>query len=252
MDEYKAVIERSLKEAKQLIDREMKQIVIETKAHANDLVTNIDRLVESYFIKQIQTHFPNDHIIGEEGIADPIEDLSGTVWIIDPIDGTMNFVHQQKHYAISLGVLVEGVPVLGYVYDVQANDLYSAEAGKGAFLNGERLEKRSTVSLGDALIALDHSFFNLQHSMNWIRDHVRGIRMIGAGSIELAYVAAGKLDAFATANIHPWDYAGAFVICSEAGVMMSQLSGKQLDFWNSSSLWCGNVEGKEKLLEEST
>ena len=247
MEDYKAFIEKALNEASQLIKQKLGDFTVETKANPNDLVTDIDRLVETYFVDQIQSHFPNDHIIGEEGIADQAKNLSGTVWIIDPIDGTMNFVHQQKHFAISIGVVVDGKPTLGYVLDVHADDLYSAEVGKGAWLNGNVLEKKKTTPLNEAVIGVDHSFFDRQPSINQVRAQVRGLRMMGVGAIELAYVAAGKLDGFVTNKINPWDYAGAAVLAIEAGVEITQLSGEPLDFWSQSDLWCGNVADKETL-----
>ncbi|TSB48494.1 inositol monophosphatase family protein [Alkalicoccobacillus porphyridii] len=252
MEAYKSFIEKTLNEAKQLIDERIQEFTVETKANANDLVTNVDRLVEAYFVNQIQLNFPKDHIIGEEGMASPPKDLSGTVWIIDPIDGTMNFVHQQKHFAISIGVLVDGKPVLGYVLDVHENDLYSAEAGKGARLNGTLLKKKQSTPLNEAVIAFDHSFFDLQPSINDIRSKVRGIRMMGVGAIELAYVAAGKLDGFVTAKINPWDYAGAAVLVQETDVELTQLSGEPLNYVNQSDLWCGNVQNKEQLWKKTS
>ena len=98
-------------------------IEIETKSNANDLVTNIDREIELFFIEKIKAFDPTHRILGEEGMGEKVESLEGVVWIIDPIDGTMNFVKQHRHFMISIGVYVDGVGILGYIFDVMREEL---------------------------------------------------------------------------------------------------------------------------------
>ena len=106
-------------------------LVIETKSSANDLVTNIDRETELFFIEKIRGFNPTHKILGEEGMGEKVESLEGVVWIIDPIDGTMNFVKQHRHFMISIGIFVNGVGKLGYIFDVMREDLFYAIAGEG-------------------------------------------------------------------------------------------------------------------------
>src|SRR5699024_5348204 len=113
---------------------------IDTKSNPNDLVTEMDRKVEQFFAEKIRRKYQSDRILSEECFGDEIEDLTGTVWIIDPIDGTMNFVHQKRNFAISLAIFHEGIGEIGFVYDVMADVLYHAKKGEGAFKNDQRLE----------------------------------------------------------------------------------------------------------------
>ena len=101
------------------------ELIIESKSEANDLVTNIDKETEQFFIKHIKEDFAEHRIFGEEGFGDDIKDLNGYVWLLDPIDGTMNFIHQKKNFAISLGIYKDGVGILGYIYNVMEDDLLS-------------------------------------------------------------------------------------------------------------------------------
>src|SRR4051794_14169549 len=108
-------------------------IEIETKSNANDLVTNIDRETELFFIERIKSFYPSHRIFGEEGMGEKVEHLEGVVWIIDPIDGTMNFVKQHRHFMISIGIFEDGIGKLGYIFDVMRGDLFYAIAGEGAW-----------------------------------------------------------------------------------------------------------------------
>ena len=115
---------------------------IETKTNRNDLVTNMDKDTERYFVSQIKKTFPEHRIFGEEGMGNDIQDLKGIVWIIDPIDGTLNFIHQQRNFAISLAIYEDGIGKIGMIYDVVHDELYHAIKGKGAYLNETKLSRR--------------------------------------------------------------------------------------------------------------
>ena len=135
-----------------------KHIDIDSKADANDLVTNIDREVEQFFISRIKQDFPDHRILGEEGFGDNVKTLDGVIWMLDPIDGTMNFVHQKRNFAISLGIYAEGVGMLGYIYDVMLDDFYNAVKGEGAYFNDERLPPLEITPLTDAVIGINASW----------------------------------------------------------------------------------------------
>ncbi len=112
-----------------------KTLDIQTKSNPNDLVTNIDKEIEQFFIKKIREIYPNHKIMGEEGFGDRSIKHEGVVWLIDPIDGTMNFIHQQRNFAISLGIYENGLGKIGLVYDVVHDELYHAFRGEGAYMN---------------------------------------------------------------------------------------------------------------------
>ena len=128
---------------------------IQTKADANDLVTNIDKEIEQFFIKEINKNFPSHRVLGEEGFGDEIENIDGVLWIIDPIDGTINFVHQQRNFFISIGIFEDGNKKLGYLYDVVHDELYYARVGEGAYWEEHQLPMLEDVAVENALIGVN-------------------------------------------------------------------------------------------------
>ena len=208
-----------------------KQIDIDSKADANDLVTNIDREVEQFFISRIKQDFPDHKILGEEGFGDDIASLDGVIWMLDPIDGTMNFVHQKRNFAISLGIYVDGVGMLGYIYDVMRDDFYSAAKGKGAYLNDERLPQLEITPLEQAVIGISASWVAPNRYVDnekiiELVQRCRGTRSYGSAAIELAYVAAGRIDAYISMRLSPWDIAGGMVIAQEVGAVTTNMAGQ--------------------------
>jgi len=150
-----------VKEAGSFIKKSFPQTLnVQTKSNPNDLVTNIDQETEKFFIEKIKESFPDHKILGEEGFGDKIESLDGVVWIIDPIDGTMNFIHQQRNFAISLAIYCDGVGEIGLIYDVVHDELYHARLGKGAFMNNMPLPKLEQTEVKEAIVALNNSLEN--------------------------------------------------------------------------------------------
>ncbi|AQQ53839.1 inositol monophosphatase family protein [Planococcus lenghuensis] len=232
----------------------VQDIQVETKADANDLVTNIDKEIEQFFIGRIKNDFPDHRIFGEEGFGDPVEDLSGIIWILDPIDGTMNFVHQKRNFAISLGIYQEGTGVLGYIYDVVNDDLYSAQQGKGAYLNDERLPDLTETAISEAMVGINSTWLTpnryIDHEavIQLIRD-IRGARSYGAASLEIAYVASGRLDAYVSMRLSPWDIAGGLVIALETGAVASNFHGDSANLLQSDSFLIANPSIHPLLLD---
>ncbi|GKV55724.1 inositol-1-monophosphatase [Sporosarcina sp. NCCP-2222] len=207
------------------------QIDVESKAEANDLVTNIDKEVERFFIQRIRDAFPDHKIFGEEGFGDQIHSLDGIVWLLDPIDGTMNFIHQKKNFAISLGIYKDGVGMLGYIYDVMADDFYHAVKGEGAYYNDERLPLLEVTRLEEAVIGINASWVvpnrRVEHEpLIELVAKCRGTRSYGSAAIELAYVASGRIDAYVSMRLAPWDIAGGMVIAQEVGAVATNLKGE--------------------------
>ncbi len=206
------------------------QIYIDSKADANDLVTNIDREIEQFFINRINTDFPNHKILGEEGFGDDIKSLEGVIWMLDPIDGTMNFVHQKRNFAISLGIYQDGVGILGYIYDIVHDELYSAKKGEGAYINDERLPQLEVTALSEAVIGVNarwiapNRYIDHEKMIGLVLD-CRGTRSYGSAAMELAYVASGRLDAYISMRLSPWDIAGGMVIAGEVGAVATNLHG---------------------------
>jgi myo-inositol-1(or 4)-monophosphatase len=222
-----------------------KTLNIQTKSNPNDLVTNIDKEIEQFFINKIRKSFPNHRILGEEGFGDEVSNLDGVVWIIDPIDGTMNFIHQQRNFAISLGVYENGIGKIGIIYDVAHDELYHAINGKGAFMNDTQLPTLSKSTVKESIIALNATGVMENHRIDHnlliplVRE-ARGTRSYGTAALEMVFVATGRVDAYISMRLSPWDVAAGAVIIEELGGVVTNLRGKKLDFLSQDSLLVAN------------
>lgn len=218
---------------------------IQTKSNPNDLVTNIDKEIEQFFINKIKNTFPTHKILGEEGLGDEIGNLEGIVWIIDPIDGTMNFIHQQRNFAISLGVYENGTGKIGIIYDVAHNELYHAIKGQGAFMNDSRIPTLTKTTVKESIIALNATWVienrRIDHNLMipLVKD-ARGTRSYGTAALEMVFVATGRVDAYISMRLSPWDYAAGAVIIEELGGVVTNLRGNKLDFITQDSLLVAN------------
>ncbi|SDY77933.1 myo-inositol-1(or 4)-monophosphatase [Evansella caseinilytica] len=219
------------KEAREYILVKMKEsFQISTKADQDDLVTDVDKGVENFFQEKLAAAFPDHRLMGEEGSAQAVKDLTGVVWILDPIDGTMNFVHQERFFAISLGIFQEGEGMIGIVYDVMGDELFTSRKGRGAFLNGAPLPRLIESPLNEAILSINAGWIINDRRLEELVRKARGIRTYGSAALEIAYVAAGRLDAYISHNLAPWDIAGGSVILKEVGGIMTNDKGSELTF----------------------
>lgn len=247
---------RWIKEAGERIRSSFDQTLnVQTKSNPNDLVTNMDKEIEQFFIAKIREKYPEHQILGEEGFGDQPERLAGVIWMIDPIDGTMNFIHQQRNFAISLGVYEEGTGQIGLVYDVVHDELYHAVRGKGAFLNGGKLPILEEANVKEAIIALNATWViensRIDHNLliPLARD-ARGTRSYGTAALELIYVATGRVDAYISLRLAPWDFAGGAVIVEELGGVVTNLRGKKLNYLSKDSVLVAKPGLHETILKE--
>ncbi|EAC5197819.1 inositol monophosphatase family protein [Listeria monocytogenes] len=209
---------------------------IDVKSGRNDLVTNMDKETEAFFVKQIKEHFPDHRLFGEEGMAADVTDLDGIVWILDPIDGTLNFVEQQRDFAISLAVYENGVGRLAYIYDVTRDELYFGEKGKGATVNGRTIPKLDpTVDLEDALLIANLSVTRKFPTMWEAVKASRGLRLHGAASLEYMDVATSRAGAYLSANLAPWDIAAGKIIVEELGGKVTRINGEKMNMLEKGS-----------------
>ena len=228
---------------------------IATKDDPNDLVTEMDRKVEEFFAEKIRNQYPDDLILSEEGFGDEVNSLDGTVWIIDPIDGTMNFVHQKRQFAISLAVFHDGVGEIGFVYDVIAGQLYHAKKGQGAYKNEERLlslDKKKNLSESILMInmlwCIPNEKVNHHKIANLVKD-VRGSRSYGSAALEFAYLAEGIADSYLSFRLHPWDIAAGVIIFREVGGITVQADGSALSFLKQEPTVAAHPDLIDELLE---
>jgi myo-inositol-1(or 4)-monophosphatase len=236
-----------IKQAADLIKKSFeKELIVEYKSNPNDLVTEIDKEVELFFKNEIAKQFPQHYILGEEGTGNDLKTLDGIVWIIDPIDGTTNFVHQQRHFAISVGIYENGVGMVGLVYDVMADEFFSAVKGQGAFLNGQKLPMLKEAKVEDALIAVNSYWIVNNESLVELVKRSRGIRSYGAAALEMTAVAANRLDAYISLRLSPWDFAASAIIIHEVGANITTVDGEKVDLLNP----CSICVAKDRLFEE--
>jgi myo-inositol-1(or 4)-monophosphatase len=198
--------------------------------NTNNLVSYVDLRSEEILKEGCRQLLPKSGFINEEGGTEAGSD--GFTWIIDPVDGTTNFVHGLPHFAISLALQLDGKTVLGFVYDPNRDEMFSAEAGKGAFLNGKAIHVSETSALRESLLCTGFPY----HEYEWLDDFVdlvnsfqrnsHGIRRYGSAALDLSYVATGRFDAFFELDLNSWDVAAGILIVEEAGGKVSGFDGQ--------------------------
>ena len=200
-----------------------------------DLVTAADVEVEQAFRALIAARFPSHVVLGEEAAGTLGAGASGHRWIIDPIDGTTNFVHGVALFCVSIALEIDGRIDLGVVYDPNADELFTAERGEGARLNGRRLAVTSQAVLIDALLVTGFPYnprAGRRHQVEVFAAFLeasRAVRRLGSAALDLCYVAAGRFDAFWEDQLHAWDIAAGSLIVTEAGGNVTDYTGAPLD-----------------------
>lgn len=234
-------------EAGDLIRKKMyNPLTIDTKSNPNDLVTELDKEVEFFFASKIKTHYPQHFLLSEEGYGDNLSSEVGTIWVLDPIDGTMNFVHQKQNFAISLGIYNEGIGQIGFIYDVMNNNLYSAMRNGGAFKNDYKLKRlNENLNLNHSIICMSHRWlsensFSDRKVMQQLTNDIRGTRTYGSAALEFAYVAEGAADAYITMSLEPWDIAAGRIIVREVGGLTTNIYGEEVGMLERSSIISSN------------
>jgi myo-inositol-1(or 4)-monophosphatase len=222
---------------------EVENLQVSLKGPAN-FVSLADRRAEEMLYSDLAKARPGYGFIGEEG-GNRIGDDKTHTWIVDPLDGTTNFLHGIPHFAISIGLQREGTMIAGVIYNPANDELYTAERGKGAFLNDQRLRVAGRRKPSDCIIACglphigrgDHELSRVE--MAEIQNKVAGLRRFGAASLDMAFVAAGRLDGYWERNLQPWDMAAGQIMVREAGGIVSGIAGDD-DPLKTGSVICGN------------
>jgi myo-inositol-1(or 4)-monophosphatase len=209
---------------------EVERLQVSRKGPAN-FVSAADQRAEELLREELERARPGYGFLGEEGGARDGTDKTHR-WIVDPLDGTMNFLHGIPHFAISIGLEREGGIFAGVVYNPANDELFTAERGKGAFLNDTRLRVAARERLADAVVACalphpsrgDALLTHREHTA--VQDKVAGLRRFGAAALDLAWVAAGRFDAYWERSISPWDVAAGIALVREAGGFVTDLDGR--------------------------
>ena len=203
---------------------------VEVKAR-NDFVSEVDYGAEARIIDDLRKAFPDHGIVGEE--SGEIEGAGEYRWIIDPLDGTTNYLHGFPHYAVSIACEHKGRITHGVVYDPFKQELFAASRGDGATLNNRRIRVGNSKSLDSALLATGFPFRNPEQLDQFLKlfkqlfTSVRDIRRAGSAALDLAYVAAGRLDGYWEAGLQAWDLAAGALIVREAGGLVTDYSGEE-------------------------
>ncbi|WP_028782634.1 inositol monophosphatase family protein [Thalassobacillus devorans] len=244
-------------EAGEQIRKKMEQpFKIETKSNPNDLVTELDKETEKFFVEKIRNHYPQHQLFGEEGFGDDIKTLDGTVWIVDPIDGTMNFVHQKRNFAISIGIYYDGIGEIGLIYDVMADVLYTAIKGEGAYKNDKPLKRLEEPQELEKSILAINSFWALRNKrvgeegIHRLVEKVRGTRSFGSAALEFAFVAEGIIDGYLTMSLMPWDIAAGIVIVEEVGGITTQADGQPVNMLEKNSILTSHRDIHQEIVSE--
>ena len=210
--------------------RELDLLTITSKG-PKDFVSEVDREAERIIVETLLASYPDHAILAEEGTAKGDNADAENVWIIDPLDGTTNFLHGFPQYCVSIALAQRGVVTQGVVYDPVRNDLFTATRGRGAFLNDRRIRVSRRQHLRDCLIGTGFPFRDGSYLDTYLRmmktmiEQTAGLRRPGAAALDLAYVAAGFYDGFWEVGLNAWDVAAGSLLIQEAGGLIGDLAG---------------------------
>lgn len=219
----------------------------------NNLVSYVDKESESRFVAGLTKIIPNSGILGEEGVDNSSID-NPIRWIIDPLDGTTNYVHGVPAYCTSVALEVEGEIVLGVIYEPNRKECFCAYKNGGAFLNGSNIKVTPTSGLNQSLFAtgFPYDYFERMDGymelLKYLMKNTRGIRRIGAAALDMCYVACGRFDAFFELALQPWDVAAGSIIVAEAGGISTDFNGGN-DYIFGKSIVSSNQHVHQKILE---
>jgi myo-inositol-1(or 4)-monophosphatase len=215
-----------------VLDQRVGELVTEVKTSGSDLVTAVDRAAETLIVETILSYRPDDGLLGEEGSSRP--GTSGVRWIIDPIDGTTNFVLGHPGYSVSIAAEVDGTVVAGAVADPVHGELHEAVIGGGARCNGRLVRVRDTDRLERSVVATGFSYLahrrrNQAQALTTVLPEIADIRRMGSAALDLCGVAVGRVDAYYELGLNEWDLAAGALIAAEAGATVRRRTITEVD-----------------------
>jgi myo-inositol-1(or 4)-monophosphatase len=227
-----------------------RRVAFETKGEF-DLVTEADRASERLVVERLRSHFPTHSIVAEEGGGH--ESASEYRWFVDPLDGTTNFAHSFPVYNVTLGLERAGELIAGVVFDPTRQEMFTAERGSGAYLNNRRIHVSAIEHVADSLASTGFPSRKRHHNVNihfyyQLAMASHGVRRTGSAAIDLAYVAAGRLDFYWEFGLKPWDVAAGALLVSEAGGRVSQMRGNPHSVTASDDVLADNGVLHEEIL----
>ncbi|KAA9220782.1 MULTISPECIES: inositol monophosphatase family protein [Aerococcus] len=222
------------KEAKARVDAGLDQdLGVQEKTSSRDLVTVLDGELERFYRQEIKKHFPNDRILGEEGQGDQAQSLEGAVWIVDPIDGTLNFVKQRAHYVTMLARYVDGIGQVGLIYGLDTGQSLLALAKEGAYLNGQALDlsrqsELAEASLDQVLMSTEALPLDGDLELYQLSKSTLGLRIFGCAGLDVVHLALGRTGLYLN-QLYPWDNAVALILADLCGFKVTDFKGQPLN-----------------------
>jgi myo-inositol-1(or 4)-monophosphatase len=231
-----------------------KEKEISTKSTETDIVTQVDLLCQEAIIKSIKQEFPDHGFLAEEDDVDVINE-SGYVWVIDPVDGTVNYANGIPMFCVSIGLRKGNEMLVGVVFSPVLNELFWAAKGQGAYLNGKKISVSKTSKLINSVIGTGFAYDKDTNPDNNTKEfcavtkRIRGVRRLGSAAIDLVYVACGKLEGYWEMSIKPWDIAAGVLILEEAGGIATDFSAEGLQFAKKTNIIATNKGIYEELFK---
>lgn len=217
----------------------------------NSLVTYVDKTAEKKIVDLLSKLLPESGFIAEEGTSNKKGEIFN--WVIDPLDGTTNFIHGIPAYCISIALLKKNELIIGVIYDPNQEEMFYAWKNGGSYLNGKSISVSSTEKISDALLATGFPYYDYEkldgymNILKWLMHNSRGLRRIGSAAIDLAYVACGRFDAFYEYSLNPWDVAAGAIIVNEAGGSVKDFNGGTNYLFNK-EIVASNLQVESQLL----
>jgi len=241
---------RWLQEVQQnVMKRVTQKLAIETKSNYRDLVTNIDRETEQYYVAAIRNFDKTAKILGEEGFGDQVKDMSGHVWLVDPIDGTMNFVKQHDEFATMLAYFEDGVPVMAWIMNVAQNEVIHGGPEFGVYLNDERMTPPENTNLHEGLITLSGArLLYEEYGFSDIAKAAMGYRVYGSAGISFMHVLKGQAVGYSS-YMKPWDFAAGLVLSQALGLKIGTIDGQPINMLLSSVILTATESAFDDIIE---
>lgn len=246
-------VEASLAASDIIMEAAHNPLIKKVKKSDSDLVTQTDleseKIIKNFIIK----NFPGHSILAEE--SDQKDNNSDYLWVIDPLDGTTNFVHGYPSFSVSIGIYYKKNPVVGVVLEMPHVKLYTAIVNNGSWCEGNKIQSSKIENIKDSLLVTG---FGYQHGDLWgknmdlfkiFTDKCHGVRRLGSASIDICHVATGQVDGFWEYDLSPWDSAAGILIAKEAGCIVSQLNGMEYNIFNNNILVTNGIIHKEMVKE---
>ncbi len=254
MEEYKKVMNEAAEEAAKIqLEYFEKDFEIGRKMNYSDLVTEVDKRCEAKIIEIIHNSFPDHNVLGEEG--GDLHKKSEHVWIVDPIDGTVNYAHSLPIFCVSIALEIKGEVVMGMVYSAKNGEKFFAEKGKGSYLNDKRIKVSDVELLKDSMLvtgfpydAKENSNHCIDHFVNFIKLGLP-IRRLGSAALDACYVACGRFEGFWEVNLNPWDIAAGYLIILEAGGKVTDFIGGKFSIYKKPVLATNGRSLHDEMIE---